>query len=70
MPTVSELMTLLTDVPQAGDLCLEPVFDQEQRWLWSRDRRSFVAAWYVSAELGYVSWQDFSCYYYVRAVSS
>jgi serine/threonine-protein kinase len=70
MPTVSELMTLLTDIPQAGDLCLEPVFDQEQRWLWSTDRRSFVAAWYVSAELGYVSWQDFSCNYYVRAISS
>ena len=70
LPTINELMTLLTDVPRAGDLCIEPVFDQNEKWLWSCDRRSFVAAWYVSADMGYISWQDFSCYYYVRAVSS
>lgn len=70
LPTISELMSLLTEVPHAGDLCIEPVFDQDERWLWSSDRRSFVAAWYVSAELGYISWQDFTCYYYVRAVCS
>jgi serine/threonine protein kinase len=69
LPTVEELMSLLTDVPRAGDLCTEPIFGQEQRWLWSCDRRSFVAAWYVSIDMGYISWQDFSCYYYVRAVS-
>jgi serine/threonine-protein kinase len=70
LPTVNELMSLLTDVPRAGDLCMEPLFDQNKRWLWSADRRSFTAAWYVSADMGYVSWQDFTCYYYVRAVSS
>jgi serine/threonine-protein kinase len=68
LPTISELMSLLTDVPRAGDLCIEPIFDRRERWLWSSDRRSFVAAWYVSIDLGYVAWQDFSCYYYVRAV--
>ncbi len=70
LPTISELMSLLTDVPRAGDLCIEPIFDRRERWLWSSDRRSFVAAWYVSIDLGYVAWQDFSCYYYVRAVCS
>jgi serine/threonine-protein kinase len=70
LPTISELMSLLTDVPRVGDLCIEPVFDQHERWLWSSDRRSFVAAWYVSVNMGYVSWQDFTCYYYVRAVCS
>lgn len=69
-PTVNELMSLLTKVPRAMDLCIEPIFDQNQRWLWGSDRRSFVAAWYVSVDMGYVSWQDFSCYYFVRAVSS
>jgi len=69
-PTVNELMSLLTKVPRAMDLCIEPIFDQNQRWLWSSDRRSFVAAWYVSVDMGYISWQDFSCYYFVRAVSS
>ena len=70
LPSIEELISLLTDVPRTGDLCMEPVFDQSQRWLWSVDRRSFVAAWYVSVELGYVAWQDFSCYHYVRAVST
>ena len=69
-PTVNELMSLLTEVPLASDLCIEPIFDQSKRWLWSSDRRSFVAAWYVSVDMGYISWQDFSCYYFVRAVSS
>ena len=70
LPTVNELMTLLTPVPRAGDLCIEPVFDPTERWLWSSDRCSFVSAWYVSVDMGYVSRQDFSCYYYVRAVRS
>jgi len=70
LPTVNELISLITETPQAADLCVAAIFDQDQRWLWSSDRRSFVAAWYVSLDLGYVSWQDFTCYYFVRAVSS
>ena len=70
LPTVNELICLVTEIPRAADLCVEPIFDQAQRWLWSADRRSFVAAWYVSLDLGYVWWQDFTCYYFVRAVSS
>jgi serine/threonine protein kinase len=70
LPTVNELVSLLTEVPKAGDLCIEPIFDPRERWLWSSDRRSFMSAWYVSVDLGYVSWQDFTCYYYVRAVYS
>jgi len=69
LPTVNELMSLLTEVPRARDLCIEPIFDQNVRWLWSSDRCSFVSAWYVSVDMGYISWQDFSCYYFVRAVS-
>jgi len=70
LPTVAELLSLLSEARQAGDLCILPVFAQDRRWLWSCDRRSFVAAWYVSVDLGFVSWQDFSCSYFVRAVSS
>jgi serine/threonine protein kinase len=70
LPTVNELMSLLTEVPRAWDLCIEPIFDQKARWLWSSDRCSFISAWYVSVNMGYISWQDFSCYYFVRAVSS
>jgi serine/threonine protein kinase len=68
LPTVAELMSLITAQPQSGEACIEPVFNTAQRWLWSSDRRSFVAAWYVSVDMGFVAWQDFSCAYFVRAV--
>lgn len=70
LPTVTELSSLLTETSHIADLCIEPIFSQEKRWLWSADRRSFVAAWYVSVDMGFVSWQDFSCYFFVRAVCS
>ncbi len=70
LPTVPELCSLLTETGDAADLCIEPLFSQEKRWLWSADHRSFVAAWYVSVDMGFVSWQDFSCYFFVRAVCS
>ncbi|MFZ3045828.1 MAG: DUF1566 domain-containing protein, partial [Desulfatirhabdiaceae bacterium] len=70
LPTVDELTTLLTESPHAQDLCIQPVFDATQKWLWSSDRRSYTAAWYVSLDLGFVSWQDFSGFLYVKAVSN
>ncbi|MCG6907775.1 MAG: protein kinase [Desulfobacteraceae bacterium] len=69
LPTVDELLTLVTDLPRNRDFCLDPVFDPEQRWAWSADRRSFVAAWCVSFDLGYVSPQDFTDLNFVRAVA-
>lgn len=69
LPTTDELVTLLNPKPQGASLCIESVFDDTQRWLWSIDRRSFAAAYYVDIELGFVGWQDFSAPYYVRAVS-
>lgn len=68
LPTVDELMSLLSETPHGEDFCLEPVFDQHQKWLWSCDRRSFTAAWYVNVDMGFVSWQDFSGYYFVKGV--
>jgi serine/threonine-protein kinase len=68
MPTIDELMTLLTEFPQREDYCIEPIFNQRQKRIWSCDRRSFIAAWYVSIDMGYVAWQDFTGYYHVRAV--
>jgi len=68
LPTVDELMTLLIELPRGEDYCIEPIFDQRQKWLWSCDRRSFTAAWYVSIDMGYVAWQEFTGYYHVRAV--
>ena len=68
LPTVDELLSLLSGNPQEEDFCIEPVFDLTQKWLWSCDRRSFTAGWYVSVEHGFVGWQDFTAYYSVRAV--
>jgi len=70
LPTVDELLTLLSPPRIEEDYCLETVFDRDKKWLWSADRRSAVAAWIVSADLGYVDRQDFTCPAYVRAVSS
>ena len=68
LPTIDELITLLTELPRVADYCIEPIFDQRQKRIWSCDRRSFIAAWYVSIDMGYVAWQDFTGYYYGRAV--
>ncbi len=68
LPTIDELMTLLTETPHGEDYCIEPIFDLTQKWIWSCDRRSFTAAWYVSIDMGYAAWQDFTGYYHVRAV--
>jgi len=68
LPTIDELMTLLTEFPQGEDYCIEPIFDRTQKSIWSCDRRSFTAAWYVSIDMAYVAWQDFTAYFHVRAV--
>ncbi len=70
LPTIAELMTLLRPPPKVGDLCLAPIFDPAQRWLWSADRCSFVCAYYVDVGLGFIGWQDFSAPLFVRAVAS
>jgi serine/threonine-protein kinase len=70
LPTINELITLLRPKHIAIDSCTAPQFDQRQRWVWSIDRRSFVAAYYVDMELGFVGWQDCSAPYYTRAVCS
>lgn len=68
LPTIDELLTIVSEMPRNEDLCIEPVFDREQKWLWSCDRRSFMAAWYVSMDMGFVSHNDFSSLYFVKAV--
>ncbi len=69
LPTIDELISILTETPHGQDLCIEPIFDQQQKWLWSCDKRSYTSAWYVSVDMGFVSSQDLSAYYYVRGVS-
>lgn len=68
LPTVPELMTLLVPPLHGADLCIPKVFDDAQRWLWSCDASSHIAAWYVSLDLGFVAWHDHTAYFHVRAV--
>jgi serine/threonine-protein kinase len=68
LPTVEELMSLLTLPLQKNAFCIPPLFDRKQKWLWSSDRSSFTAAWYADLKLGFVAKNDFSALYYVRAV--
>jgi serine/threonine protein kinase len=68
LPTVEELMTLLRPAVKGRDRCIASIFDTTQRWLWSADRRSFVAAYYADIEVGFIGWQDVNAPFYVRAV--
>lgn len=68
LPTIDELISVLSPAPLDGDYCLDPIFDRTRIDIWSADHRSALAAWYVNAELGFVGRQDKTCYFWVRAV--
>jgi serine/threonine-protein kinase len=68
LPTVEELLSLLTQTPHGTDFCIEPVFDQTRKWIWSADRCSYTSAWYANAEMGFVGRQDMSALFYARGV--
>jgi serine/threonine-protein kinase len=70
LPTVDELAGTLSRPERHGDYCQESVFDRSQKVLWSCDRRSVVAAWYVNTDLGFAGWQDDTCFFSVKAVRS
>ena len=68
LPTTDELITLLYKPPEGTDYCIEPVFDTTQKWLWSSDKCTFLSAWYVSLDLGFVAFNDVSSFYHVKGV--
>lgn len=70
LPTVAELATLLLPEPDLRQLCLPGAFEPAQRRLWSADTKSFTAAWYADAEHGFVWWQDMTCEFFARCVTS
>ncbi len=70
LPTTPELISLLRPTPHGRDFCAVPLFDRRQRTLWSADRRSFAAAWFADAELGFVGWRDVGGGCHARAVCS
>ncbi|MFH1153315.1 MAG: protein kinase [Pseudomonadota bacterium] len=70
LPTIPELMTLICQTPSGQDHCIEAAFDPAQKWLWSADRCTWITAWYVSLDMGFVAANDFSGFYHVKAVCS
>jgi len=69
LPTVAELTGLLQPKTVLGDYCQPTVFAPQKNRLWSADKKSFTAAWYVDSDLGFVDSQDMTCRFYVRAVA-
>ncbi len=70
LPTVNELLSLITDPALPAGNCGEGVLAPGMGWFWSCDRRSAGTSWYVNTSLGYTGWQHDSCLYGVRAVAS
>ena len=68
LPTVDELITILSESPEGRGHCVEPVFASFQKFLWSSDRCTFRTAWYVNLEMGFVGFNDFSGFYHAKAV--
>ncbi|HEU6437869.1 MAG TPA: DUF1566 domain-containing protein [Nitratidesulfovibrio sp.] len=70
LPTVDEACTLLVPPPEGGGHCVPPVLDPSPDPLWTADRKSFTAGWFVSASMGFAGWQDDTCRFHVRVVRS
>lgn len=70
LPTVDELITLVEPPSGFEHFCAPPVFDPLQKRLWSSDRKSATAFWFVSLDMGFVGWLDNTGYAYSRAVAA
>ncbi|MFZ2445686.1 MAG: protein kinase [Syntrophobacteraceae bacterium] len=69
LPTVDELLSILRPPVLGFRDCIAPAFDRKQKTLWSCDRRTFTSAWHADMELGFAGSADFTCRFYVRAVT-
>ena len=68
LPTVPELMTLLSPEPVGEGYCQPAALSQPVRRVWSADRANYVSAWAADVELGYLAKADFCCPAAARAV--
>jgi serine/threonine-protein kinase len=69
LPTVPELMSILTPVRQGMDLCLPPVFGSDRKRLWSADTALGNKRWYADVDLGFIGLRDEDCRMFVRVVA-
>ena len=70
LPTINELLSLLTPPPPGEDFCFDSPLSSVQKWVWSGDTRSKRAAWFVDVEMGFVASADVLDRYYIKAVCS
>ncbi|MDZ7290268.1 MAG: TIR domain-containing protein [candidate division KSB1 bacterium] len=47
LPTLEEAMSLM-EPKKHGELYIDPIFDHNQRWIWTADKESAGRAWYVN----------------------
>lgn len=64
LPTIEELASLLENQRSSNGLYIDPVFDHNQKWCWSSDKRSGGGVWLVGFDYGDVYWdfEDFDIY--------
>jgi len=70
LPTVDELLSLMTRDKQSNEMYINPLFDKNQWWCCSSDKRSSGAAWGVYFDDGNVGGGYLDGTSYVRAVRS
>jgi len=68
LPTVAELLSLLTRDKQSHGLYLNPSFDTTQTWCWSADKTASASAWGVGFSSGRLYWSLLYDRNYVRGV--
>jgi hypothetical protein len=72
LPTLEEATSLLESSKKNGDLYIDPIFSNNQRYIWTGDNKKngSEAAWYVGFDIGDVIWGSIGSSYYVRPVRS
>jgi hypothetical protein len=71
LPTLEEAVSLLESGKKNGDLYIDPLFSDKQRWIWTGDKYSTGEVWAVTFDYGGVnSYGVYSRGNYVRPVRS
>ncbi|MCG3158859.1 MAG: hypothetical protein DKINENOH_05503 [bacterium] len=70
LPTLEEAMSLMEPEKRNGDLHIDPVFDKNQRWIWTADQEASGGAWCVRFSFGTCDRNDVLSNLVVRAVRS
>ena len=70
LPTLEEAMSLMESEKKNGDLYIDPVFDQTQRWIWTADKETSFEEWSASFVFGSCGYNRVDSFNFVRAVRS